>query len=534
MHRIFLLIVAVLHLGIASAQGTDRKKCNSGLKGDFQYEACGSFCKATSASKHCAFCKCKQCSYCQARQAKAIANEIAAEEAEATGASSAKPKGAAPPLQREHHNEEVGQLVAQYAAATPSTTATQEASSRSSILLIALGIGIGCALAHVLAFTSFALTTTRADNNQAAEWTHVGDAENGEGQALTPAPATATVQQPVSATAGELRTRALCVAFLCVQYAAYALLRRYATGILREEWSMASVLGVGELIKFLVSLAAIRASTANSEAPEGPLSERVSFLLRHSGKMAVPAGLYLAMNMLGFVALRRVDAGTFAIVQQTKAFFTALFQRALLSRSLSMPKWCALTLLVLGVTLISLQAQPNATGCGPLAAAPALPAQEEATAPAGSTATALALAASSYAIGVLAVTADSALSGYATVYFERVLKTTVLTVWDRNLQLSFWSMLIYGPWAIFEHPTAPLHGWSRVTVLLALLGALGGILVALVIKHADGVAKSLSTASSIVLTTGASYFLFQGPMSSAIVLGSCIVVVAGYTYQKVS
>ena len=29
----------------------------------------------------------------------------------------------------------------------------------------------------------------------------------------------------------------------------------------------------------------------------------------------------------------------------------------------------------------------------------------------------------------------------------QVLKTTVLTVWDRNLQLAFYSMLIYGPCA---------------------------------------------------------------------------------------
>ena len=125
------------------------------------------------------------------------------------------------------------------------------------------------------------------------------------------------------------------------------------------------------------------------------------------------------------------------------------------------------------------------------------------------------------------------MSGFATVYFEKVLKTTVLTVWDRNLQLAFWSILIYLPWALWEHPTSPLHGWSPVTLLLALLGALGGILVALVIKHADGLAKNLSTASSIVLTTAAGHVLFQGPMSTAIIIGSMIVVTAGYTYQKV-
>ena len=84
--------------------------------------------------------------------------------------------------------------------------------------------------------------------------------------------------------------------------------------------------------------------TSASEAPEGPLGERLSYLLRHSAKMAVPAVLYLIMNTLGFVALRRVDAGTFAVIQQTKAFFTALFQRALLGRTPTRPPSSGLVL----------------------------------------------------------------------------------------------------------------------------------------------------------------------------------------------
>ena len=48
-------------------------------------------------------------------------------------------------------------------------------------------------------------------------------------------------------------------------------------------------------------------------APEGPLPDRLKWLIANSAKMAVPAGVYLAMNMLGFVALKRVDAGTFAV-----------------------------------------------------------------------------------------------------------------------------------------------------------------------------------------------------------------------------
>ena len=79
--------------------------------------------------------------------------------------------------------------------------------------------------------------------------------------------------------------------------------------------------------------------------------------------MAVPAGIYLAMNMLGFVSLHRIDAGTFAVVQQSKIFFTALFGRLFLGRILSQPKWCALVCLVLGVLLITLEAQPSSQAC---------------------------------------------------------------------------------------------------------------------------------------------------------------------------
>ena len=90
---------------------------------------------------------------------------------------------------------------------------------------------------------------------------------------------------------------------------------------------------------------------------------RLSWLLSNSIKMAVPAGIYLAMNMLGFVSLHRIDAGTFAVVQQSKIFFTALFGRLFLGRILSQPKWCALVCLVLGVLLITLEAQPSSQAC---------------------------------------------------------------------------------------------------------------------------------------------------------------------------
>ena len=44
-------------------------------------------------------------------------------------------------------------------------------------------------------------------------------------------------------------------------------------------------------------------------------------------------------------------------------------------------------------------------------------------------------------------------------------------------------------------------GWSFVTIMLSFLGAGGGILVALVMKHADSILKTLAVAGAIVVST---------------------------------
>ena len=45
---------------------SNQSKCESGLKGDLPFVACGSFCKAAQASAHYKFCKCRSCLYCTA------------------------------------------------------------------------------------------------------------------------------------------------------------------------------------------------------------------------------------------------------------------------------------------------------------------------------------------------------------------------------------------------------------------------------------------------------------------------------------
>ncbi len=65
-----------------------------------------------------------------------------------------------------------------------------------------------------------------------------------------------------------------------------------------------------------------------------------------------------------------------------------------------------------------------------------------------------------YLFGLAASFGDVVLSGFVSIYFEKVLKskTETYSVWDRNFQLSFWSMLIYTPIMLYDNPRHPFRG----------------------------------------------------------------------------
>ena len=138
-----------------------------------------------------------------------------------------------------------------------------------------------------------------------------------------------------------------------------------------------------------------------------------------------------------------------------------------------------------------------------------------------------------YGIGMGAAAGDVLLSGFASIYFERVLKSAdeVYSVWDRNFQLAVWSIAIYTPMMLRDNPTAPFAGWSAVAAVCAAVGALGGVLVALCLKHADSVTKTIATTGAIVLTTLVNAAFLDGPMSLAVATGALLVVLSVFSFN---
>ena len=140
---------------------------------------------------------------------------------------------------------------------------------------------------------------------------------------------------------------------LCLQNAGYSLLRKYST--MTENVSSKEILLVGEVIKLIVSAVFILFDNEPTSS-QGQGFEKIIWLLVHSGKMLVLAAIYGAMNILSFVAFQGIGAGEFTVCAQLKILTTAAFSVLLLGTHISLAKWRALGLLVLGCILV---ASPN-------------------------------------------------------------------------------------------------------------------------------------------------------------------------------
>jgi UDP-sugar transporter A1/2/3 len=244
------------------------------------------------------------------------------------------------------------------------------------------------------------------------------------------------------------------------------------------------------------------------------------------------AGMYGAMNILSFVALRNISAGLFTIIAQTTVFTTAVFSSLILQRSYSSAQWRALIALVLGVLLFSEPVWNSAkfgsgTGSGAAQEQMAPPGQDE----------------QRPWLGTLAVAIEVTLSGFASIYFEKVIKIDPLqlSIWERNFQLALGSVPVYLLFILNENAggntqsgRGPGTGWTLLAVVVAALGAAGGLLVALSIKYGDSILKTLATTGSIVLSSVLDHVWLKGPLTPAMMIAGCQVILAicNYTFDS--
>lgn len=218
------------------------------------------------------------------------------------------------------------------------------------------------------------------------------------------------------------------LAVLVVQNCSLILMMRYSrvVGDPHARYIISTAVVLSELLKLLTSLLVLYSGKLKSSLALSRGWDNLAVLTHiirtdfiansmEMLKLAVPAGLYVVQNNLQYLSASNLPASVFQVLSQLKIVTTAFFSVCMLSRRLSPQQWISILCLSGGVGLVQLsQSQEGLRGGGS--------GNER----------------DSYMLGLTCVLFSCLTSGFAGVYFEKVLKSGGgrISLWLRNVHLS--------------------------------------------------------------------------------------------------
>uniref|UniRef100_A0A3Q0SBQ1 Solute carrier family 35 member A3a n=1 Tax=Amphilophus citrinellus TaxID=61819 RepID=A0A3Q0SBQ1_AMPCI len=244
----------------------------------------------------------------------------------------------------------------------------------------------------------------------------------------------------------------LSLGVLVFQTTSLVLTMRYSRTLQAEgpRYLASSAVVVAEVMKILTCvLLVFKEHNYSMRALNSVLRQEIIHKPIETLKLAIPSGIYTLQNNLLYVALSNLDAATY--------------------------QW------------------PSESAVAPEKEAPSTGSQF---------------------VGVTAVLVACCSSGFAGVYFEKILKESKQSVWVRNIQLGMFG-LVFGLFGMLAYDgervreSGMFQGYNTVTWTVVALQALGGLVIAAVIKYADNILKGFATSLSIILSTLISYFWLQ-------------------------
>ena len=224
----------------------------------------------------------------------------------------------------------------------------------------------------------------------------------------------------------------------------------------------------------------------------------------------VPSAVYLIQNNLLYVAASNLDVATYQITYQLKILTTAMFAVTMLNKKLISTQWISLLILIAGVAMVQLSDVKESKSSANVAE-------------------------QSKMLGFTAALSACCLSGFAGVYFEKILKGSDVSVWMRNVQLAMLSVpmglvtsFVSDGGKISEHGF--FHGYDNFVWFTVAQNALGGLLVAVVVKYADNILKGFACSLAIIITCVASIFIFDFSLSLQFSVGAACVIGSIFLY----
>jgi len=220
------------------------------------------------------------------------------------------------------------------------------------------------------------------------------------------------------------------------------------------------------------------------------------------------------------------------VTYQLKILTTAVLSVIMLRKQLTGLQWVSLILLFIGVAAVNVQA--NAQPQSPVRDAMKQVADGVTELFADLPKTTIG---QRPIIGFIAVVIACCLSGFAGVYFEKILKSTPQSIYVRNIQLGVVGMALgLGAVYVTDGSKVAKHGfffgydfavWSVIAI-----HAFGGIIVAVVIKYADNILKGFAASAAIIISCVASIYIFDFELSTLFVVGATLVIIATYMYSR--
>ncbi|XP_060930538.1 UDP-galactose translocator isoform X2 [Limanda limanda] len=308
------------------------------------------------------------------------------------------------------------------------------------------------------------------------------------------------------------RLKYVSLVVLVFQNASLILSIRYVRTLPGERFFTTSAVVMAEILKVLTCLLIILLQKRlNVKKTVLFLLDAIVYQYKDTLKLSVPSLIYTLQNNLQYIAISNLPAASFQVTYQLKILTTALFSVMMLRKSLSKVQWVSLLLLFAGVAIVQVQQQEG---------------NKEASD--GSN--------QNYMVGLIAVVISCLSSGFAGVYFEKILKGTSASVWVRNVQLGIFGMALgmLGLWwndgpAVAERGF--MFGYTDMVWCVIFNQAFGGLLVAVVVKYADNILKGFATSFSIIVSTVMSIYLFSFHVDLLFTVGAGLVIGAVYMYS---
>jgi len=268
-----------------------------------------------------------------------------------------------------------------------------------------------------------------------------------------------------------------------------------------------------EVLKLLCSFLFLVHEKGNPVSAAAIVRQHFTRSATETLKVCVPGLLYTVQNNLLFISLSNLSGAVYQVTYQLKILTTAVLSVLILGKTLGPTKWASLLTLTLGVTLIQLP-RGDAGGAG-------------ASAPTEGNA----------AVGLAAVLSACVTSGLAGVYLEKILKQTDASIWLRNIQLAFFGAVMSLIGAFVQdgakiQQDGFMQGYSGLVWTVILLQAVGGLVVAAVLKYADNILKCFGNALSIAISCLLSAVLLQEFVPDFLfALGTLLVLLATTLYS---